>query len=265
MDTPAATMLDATQWLGELRSTWFASLRVGAMFMAAPLTGSRAVPVTVRLVLTLALCLSLGQVLPVPPQATSGAIDGRLVLAIGRELAIGVALGFFYRIAFEAAALAGELVSQSVGLSFAQWIDPLRGASSGVMGQWFWLAAGFMFFALDGHLALVRLVAESWRVLPPGAGAEGLAPLAGALPAFLARALVAGVGLALPIVIALLIVNLGFGVLARTAPSLNPIAIGLPATLLAGLVLLGALLPRLATPFAALFEAAAGMLPAPVP
>ena len=80
------------------------------------------------------------------------------------ELAVGASMGFMLRLAFEAGAMAGELISQGTGLAFAQMSDPLRGVNSGVVGQWFYLAFGLLFFTANGHLALVSLLL--WSVQP---------------------------------------------------------------------------------------------------
>ena len=246
MNAASAILLDGTEVLLWLERIWWVALRVGAMLLLAPMIGSNMLPKRVRLVLTLALSATLAPLLA--PQIPPLALDAATFLAAARELALGAAIGFVFRLGFEAAAFAGELISQGMGLSFAQMLDPLRGAQSPVMSQWFTLIAGLVFFAIDGHLALVRVVFESYRVAAPADVA--LAHAAAAVPAFGAAMLGAGLSFALPIVIAMLVVNLAFGVLARTAPALNPIAIGLPAALLTGFALLIALLPHLTRPFA---------------
>ncbi len=254
MDTPVSVIIDGAHLLALGQQVWWVALRLGAMLMVAPMIGTYAVPMRIRVLLALTLSTALAPLFPAAPAA---ALDAATVLAVTRELAIGAALGFVFRLALEAAALGGEMIAQAMGLSFAQMIDPMRGVQSPVMGQWFTLVAGLCFFALDGHLALVQAVAESYRLLAPGATPASLAGLLDAVPAFAVTMFAAGVGLALPIVFAMLAVNLAFGVLARTAPALNPIAIGLPAALLLGLVLLTALLPHLLAPLRSLFETTA--------
>ena len=244
MDAAAAIVVDATDLFGVVERVWWVALRVGAMLMLAPMVGTRMLPMRVRLILTLALSVTLAPLLPAAPPI---AVDAATFLGMARELAIGAAIGFIFRLGFEAAAFAGELISQGMGLSFAQMLDPLRGTQSPVMGQWFTILAGLSFFVVDGHLALVRVVFESYHLSTSGA-AFSVAHLLEAVPAFAQSMLAAGVSLALPVVIAMLVVNIAFGVLARTAPALNPIAIGLPAALLIGFVLLLALLPRLHAP-----------------
>lgn len=254
MDPATAFLVDGARLFGFVEAVLWTLLRVGAVLMAAPLVGTRAVPVRARMMLAITLAMALAPMLPAPPAAS---VDALTVLNVAREIAVGIALGFVLRLAFEAGAFAGELVSQGMGLSFAQMADPLRGgASSGVVGQWFYIALGLLFFALDGHLMLVGLVADSYRLLPVGAPLADAGRVAAAVPAFLPAVLAAGVVIALPVMVAMLVVNLAFGVLSRAAPALNPIQIGLPAALVIGLFLLTVLTGELAGPAKQLFDAA---------
>lgn len=246
MDSATAVLFDGTRLFAWINAAMWLSMRIGAAMLAAPLFGARALPGTVRVALVFALAAMLAPMLPVPPPA---AFDARTVLTVARELALGLALGFIVRLAFEAGALAGELVSQGMALSFAQMADPLRGSgASGVLGQWFYLSVALLFLAFDGHIAMIRLIVDSYRLQPPGQALPDMTVVAPVVLQFFSSVLAAGVSIALPIMLAMLIINLCFGVLSRAAPSLNPIQVGLPASLLVGLVLLAALTAELARP-----------------
>lgn len=178
------------------------------------------------------------------------------MLTIARELAIGVSIGFLLRLVFEAGAMAGELIAQGTGLAFAQMSDPLRGGTSGVIGQWFYLLFGLLFFTANGHLALISLVVDSYRALPIGAPLPDPHAFFSIAPTFLLTVLRGALTLAIPLTVAMLAVNLAFGVLARAAPALNPIQLGLPVSLLLGLFLLALLAGEMGPPVQRLFDAA---------
>ncbi|HEY5850090.1 MAG TPA: flagellar biosynthetic protein FliR [Lysobacter sp.] len=244
----SAAGLDLFAMLGTV--IWHA-VRVGAAIQVLPMLGGRGLPVRARLIITLALAAAISTVLPAPPAM---AVDAATVLGVVREFAVGIAIGLMLRLAFEAGQLAGELVSQGMGLSFATMADPLSGASSPVLSQWFYLVFGLLFFTFDAHLALVRLLAESYASLPIGAALPDTHAFLAAVPAFFSVCLRTGVLLALPVVMALLAVNIAFGVLARAASQLNPMAIGLPVSLLVGLLLLMLLARELQAPVQHLFD-----------
>lgn len=251
MDGATAISLEGLNLLAYGQQVIWLSLRIGGLLLLSPFLGTQAVPRRIRLILALALSAAIAPLVPAP--AIQAGINAETVLAVARELAIGASLGFLMRLALEAVALAGELVAQGMGLSFAQMIDPMRGVQSGVVAQWFTVVAGLTFFAVDAHLALLGLLFESYSVLPAGATPASMYRLLDAIPSFAGIIFLAGVSLALPVMIAMMTVNIAFGVMARTAPSLNPIQIGLPSALLVGFVLMIALVPHLLEPLRALF------------
>ncbi|MFC0677062.1 flagellar biosynthetic protein FliR [Lysobacter korlensis] len=253
MDTVTLTTIDGFNLFAMLATVLWHALRIGAALQVLPMIGGRAVPARARLITTVAIAAAMSTLLPVPPPA---AVDAATVLSVLREFAVGLSIGLVIRIAFEAGQLAGELVSQGMGLSFATMADPLSGASSPVLAQWFYLSFALIFFAVDGHLALVRLLFESYAALPIGQPIADLQEFVSLLPTFFSTALRAGVLLALPVMMALLAVNLAFGVLSKAAAQLNPIAIGLPVALLVGLLLLSLLARELQGPVMRLFEEA---------
>lgn len=251
METVSLAALAGVDLFGMLATVLWYALRIGAALQVLPVIGGRGIPVRARLIITVALSAALSSVLPSPPPM---GVDAATALAVLREFTVGVAIGMMLRLAFEAGRLAGELVSQGMGLSFATMADPLNGAPSPVLSQWFYIAFALLFFVTDGHLALVSLLADSYGGLPVGAALPDLPALLAAVPAFFAACLRAGALLALPVMMALLAVNIAFGVLARAAAQLNPMQIGLPMSLLVGLTLLMLLMRELSSPVGRLFE-----------
>ena len=68
----------------------------------------------------------------------------------------------------------------------------------------------------------------------------------------------AGILMALPVIIALLLINIGMGVVSRAAPQLNIFAIGFPITMLMGFVLIWLTLPQVMHNFGGLVTEAFG-------
>ncbi|WP_129135823.1 flagellar biosynthetic protein FliR [Luteimonas sp. YGD11-2] len=262
MDPATQMAIDGQQAFGMIGTLLWTALRVGALLMAIPLIGTRAIPARIRVMAALVISLALAPLLPAPP-AFSG-FDAATVLSVARELAVGAAMGFMLRLVFEAGALAGELISQGTGLSFAQMSDPLRGVNSGVISQWFYLAFGLLFFAANGHLALIALLVHSYEALPIGTALPDVRATLEIAPQFFSLVLRGAVTLALPVMVAMLAINLAFGVLSRAAPALNPIQLGLPVSVLVGLFLIAMLAGEMGPPVQRLYDAAfdaAGRVP----
>ena len=220
-----------------------AMLRPGAAFFAAPITGSSQVPLQLRLVISLAIGIPAVQLsgLHLPPDGMISA-DG-LFLAIG-EIVIGLALGFALQAGFAAALVAGETISNSMGLGFASMINPTNGQSSSAIGQLLTMMATFLFLASDGHLLFARILVESYRAFPPG----GSIPLQlfSELSGLGGLIFGAGLAIALPVAAALVLVQLIMGVLSRSAPSLNLFSVGMPAAMVSGIILLAMTAPLMA-------------------
>lgn len=226
-----AIELTTGQLEGYVAQGFFPFARIGACLMVAPLFGARFVPARTRIVLAVALTALVVPMLPVPAIAPFSA-EGFVVVA--QQLLIGVALGFALQVVFDALGLAGQLLANSMGLSFAFNVDPLRGSSTAALGQLYIILATLVFLALNGHLALVEVLIDGFRPLPIGAGLSNDALWS--IVIWGGTLFSGAISIALPGVTALLIVNLAFGVISRAAPSLNLFAVGFPISLVVGLI-----------------------------
>jgi flagellar biosynthetic protein FliR len=228
--------VEAQLWL------WMvAMIRPGAAFLAAPVFGASFVPVQLRLIIALAIGIpALSATNFVLPAEGLASIEGFLM--VGGEVMAGLAIGFAVQIGFSAAVLAGETIGNAMGLGFASMMDPASGQQNPMLGQFLTILATFLFLAIGGHLALAATIVESYRALPPGEAwltaesIRGLVLFGGVLFA-------AGLSIALPVGFAILLVQIVMGMLARSAPQLNLFSVGMPAALLAGVVLLAIAAP----------------------
>jgi flagellar biosynthesis protein FliR len=190
----------------------------------------------------------VGLVVPLIPAPAIAPFSPQGFVAVFQQLLIGVAFGFALQVVFDALALAGQLLANSMGLSFAFNVDPLRGSSTPALGQLYVILATLTFLALGGHLALIEMLVASLYTLPVGVtglGQEGL----WALILWGGTLFSGAISIALPGVTALLIVNLAFGVVSRAAPSLNLFAVGFPVSLVVGLLVVLAGIAPLQTSF----------------
>ena len=109
-------------WLGQVLWPF---IRVGSCLMVAPVFSSQAVPARIRIVLAGAIAMILAPMISIPSQLQAFSIEGLAVTA--QQVVIGIALGFCLQVVFDAITLGGQLISNSMGLSFALTVDPVRG------------------------------------------------------------------------------------------------------------------------------------------
>ncbi len=225
-------------------------VRIGACLMVAPVFGAQFVPPRLRIVLAGALTLLVAPALAAPTDVVLMSVNGAVITL--QQMLIGVAAGFVLQVVFDSLAMGGQLLANSMGLSFAFNVDPQHGASTPVVGQLYMLLVTLTFLALNGHIALIEALLRSFYTLPIGSQGLG-ADNAWAVVMWGRNLFEGALAVALPGMTALLIVNLGFGVMSRAAPSLNMFAVGFPITLVFGLaiVLLG--LPAVQASFTSLF------------
>lgn len=206
-------------------------VRIGAFLMVMPLVGSSFVPVRVRLLLAIVLTIVIAPT--VQDTTTQDVLSAAGLVTMIQEIGIGVVMGFLVQLVFDAIALGGQVISMSMGLGFAVFLDRANGVSVPVLGQLFMMLGMLIFLALDGHLAMIQLLSVSFLAWP--IAEKGLTvPILEELLAWTANLFVFGLKIALPAITALLVVNLSFGVMSRAAPTLNLFAVGFPVAMLLG-------------------------------
>jgi len=112
-----------------------------------------------------------------------------------------------------------------------------------------------LFYATGAHLLWFELLIESYRLLPAGSYAFG-AWRAESVVMFMGFGLITAAAIALPVVLVLLLVQIVTGLIARSAPSLNLYALGLPAGVIAGIAAMIIALPVMTAQMRGAIEAA---------
>ena len=218
-----------------------AGLRVVGLAAVAPGLSYQQAPAQVRLALALSLAVVIAPVAGVPP-ATDEPLQ-YIGLCV-TELLFGVALGFVASAVFEALRLAGEVLDLQIGLSAGQLFDPASGTQSGILSTGYSLLALLFFVTLNGHHWLVRGIAGSFAIVPLGA-----AQIGAEIPALAyglgTSVLVMGLRIAGPVMAALLLADLAFGLVARAVPQINVFLVGIPAKIALGLAVAAVAAPAL--------------------
>ncbi|MDM0074597.1 flagellar biosynthetic protein FliR [Variovorax sp. J2P1-59] len=217
-------------------------VRMLALVSTAPVFSESWVPrrikVAIAAMLALVLAPTLGTMPAVPVVSAGG------VWIIVQQVLIGAAMGFTMRMVFTAVLAAGEYIGLQMGLSFASFFDPMNGGATMVVARLLNMLAMLIFVAVDGHLMLIATLAESFHTLPiadaPLSGQGWMFLVAGASQIF-----ASGLMLSLPLVTALLTLNLAMGILNRASPQFSIFAVGFPLTLLAGIWMMQLLMPHL--------------------
>ena len=209
--------------------------RLLGFFMSDPILGHKDIPNQVKVGLAMVLAFLLAPNLPPMPDIALFSWAGLGVIV--EQLLVGVSLGMVMRITLAVVEMAGEVCGMQMGLGFASFFSADSNTNSQVLSRFLNLVTILMFLALDGHLMVLELLSSTFVRLPVGQfGFEAQAW--NALARHGGTIFLTGLLLALPMVGALLIINLAMGILNRVAPQLTVFSVGFPATLSVGLLLL---------------------------
>lgn len=235
------------QLLSWLAAFWLPFCRISGAILSAPLFSGKGVPGPFRILLAVTISAMMAPMVlanGTAPLTDFNPLSLNGLLMAANELLIGICLGFLVQLAFEAVMFAGSIIATGMGLGFATLIDQQQGTPVPVLGQFLMLITLLLFMALNGHLAFLELLMKSFIAWPPGT--LTLTPdAAQVLLKSISEMFAAAMRIALPAVIALLVVQVGMGVISRSSPAMNLFAVGFPITMMVGFVVIAQVLPTL--------------------
>ncbi len=189
--------------------TWLASFiwpffRIGSMFISVPIFSGQRVPARIRVMLAVMITFVMMPVLPPMPSVALLSYSGLMIVV--QQVFLGIATGFILQMVFSVMLVAGQSIAYSMGLGFASLVDPATGVQVPVVAQIFIISASLIFLAVNGHLILIEMLAQSFTTLPVGEVGTNTANL-WMIVAWSRQIFVGGVSLALPVLATILFVN----------------------------------------------------------
>ena len=206
-----------------------ASLRISSFLISAPFFSLARIPLQVRIIASISLTAFLVPVIKVPEIQNMGGFD--LFILILSEIGIGLSVGLILNILFSAAAVAGEKIASTSGLSMSNMIDPQSGGQTLVLSTVLTLFLISCFLSLDGHLYLLKLLIESYVYLPIGLILD-FSDVSNVAVNSVGDMFYLAALISLPIVGGLLLIQCSIGIITKSAPSLNLFSFGFPITLI---------------------------------
>lgn len=215
-------------------------MRVSIVMFMLPIFSTNNIPVTVKAAMTIVFTLGVW-----PHLSLSGAImpdhPFDIALMLLGEVVIGLVLGMAINFLFMGIQSGGELLGFQMGFTMINFADPLTGNNTGIAAFFLWMASLLTFLAFDGHLYMIKGFAASFSILPPGALYIGENILWEIL-ALSAQVFVLALKIAAPVMVALFMVEVALGLVARTSPQIHIMEFGFPIKIGVGFFFLGLLL-----------------------
>ena len=208
-------------------------IRISAFLLSSPFFSIRAVSVRIRVLLATVLTW---MVYPLADWPAVDPISAEGLREVFSQVFIGVLMGLILQVVNASLVVGGQAISASMGLGMANMMDPNMG-NVPVIAQFLIIISTLIFLGLGGHVLVITMLLESFYLLPIGE-LVNLQPLIALVIEWSAMIFLGAVLMALPILVSLLFINIGLGVITRAAPALNIFAVGFPAMILAGVILL---------------------------
>jgi flagellar biosynthetic protein FliR len=208
-------------------------LRISALMITAPIFSLSAFNTRMRILVALVLTwlvYPLHNWPVVDPTSAQGLVE------VFNQIMIGATMGLILQVVVAAVVVAGQSIAAAMGLSMANMLDPNMG-NVPVISQLLIVMSTLIFVGFGGHAILLGLILESFNSLPIGTSIMDQA-IYGRVLQWSSMMFLGAVLMALPVMVSLLFINVGLGVVTRAAPSLNIFAVGFPAMIMAGFIIL---------------------------
>jgi flagellar biosynthetic protein FliR len=214
--------------------------RIGPLFALAPLFSSKSIPMRAKGVCAVALTVGIA---PIALAGHAVPLEvGQFVELMLKEILVGLAYAFALMALFAAVSTAGSFLDTLIGFSYGALVDPVTGNQSAVLTQAYILVGIMVLIAIGGDQLMVRGLARSYDLVPLLA-MPSLAALVGGAQSAFTQVFLSAMELAAPVVLAIVITDAAFGVVSRVVPQLNVFAVGFPAKVAVGLLIIGVSLP----------------------
>lgn len=216
--------------------------RVTPLFFLAPLFSSQMIPPRVRGILAVGISIGLAPVALRGQHIPSDVLP--LLTLIVEGMLVGLSFALSLAVLMAALESAGSLVDVVSGFSYGSLINPMNGEHSAVMSQFYTLVGTMIFLIIGGDAWMLRGIARTFQLVPL-TSAPKISSMTSGVEHLFATVFASAVEIAAPVLIALLITDVAFGVVSRVVPQLNVFAIGFPTKVAVTLLVVGASLPFL--------------------
>lgn len=214
--------------------------RISGLFLFSPFLGATLVPRTVKV---LVIVVSSWILMPYADTTISLSTPvGAVAWMIFINFTIGMAVGLFATIMFDAVQFAGQIYGYQIGFAVANVLNPQTQTQIPILSQLTYLLAAYLFISIEGPGILLLAIANSVRMIP----VDTLTLGTGFVPTFwkeVGTIFSIGMQIGFPIIAFLLVVTIVLGIMSKIMPQMNVFMVGMPLNIIVGLIMFAALIP----------------------
>lgn len=238
--------------LVQLQIFMLEAIRISAIFLTAPLLGSRNTPTLVKIAFSFLLAMLLYPVLDKTAVLPSDTLS--YFMLVFKQVLVGVSLGYAAYIIFAAIQLSGQIIDLQMGFGIVNVIDPMSNTQVSIIGQFQFILGMLIFLSINGHHYLFQAITDSFRFVPLVNAGLTEATMNKFADMFYNMFIIA-FKIAGPATLALILTNVTLGMIAKTIPQMNVFIVGLPLNILVGLAAVLISMPILVNLFNTLLNA----------
>lgn len=211
-------------------------VRISGMFFLSPIFGRRNIPMYYKAGFCFILSVITANSIPVPDMTSYNTLISYAAL-IGKELIIGLMLGFMSYMLFSSIYIAGQLIDMRIGFGMVSVFDPLSNIQIPITADFYVVFATLFMLVTDGHHLLITAMIDSFEILPIGKAVFSGELLKQIVDMF-TKVFVIGFKIAAPVTVAILITDLALGIISKSMPQLNVFMLGMPVKIILGLAII---------------------------
>ncbi|NLW01875.1 MAG: flagellar type III secretion system protein FliR [Clostridiaceae bacterium] len=211
-------------------------VRISGMFFLSPIFGRRNIPNYYKVGFCFILTIITAQSITVPDISSYSSLVSYMAL-IGKELLLGVTIGFISYALFSAIYIAGQLIDTQIGFGMVNVIDPLTNLQIPITADFYVILATLFMLVTDTHHLLIKAIVDSYSIIPPGGAGFGGGAVRQLVDLFY-HTMVIGFKIAAPVTAAILITNVALGIISKAMPQMNVFILGMPMKIIVGLIII---------------------------
>ncbi len=227
---------------GQVAAFLLVLTRSSGIFFISPFLGSMNISLKIRACAAILVAVIIFPVVVKMYTIHAPATTIMFAFTVVKELFIGWLIGLIGYITLAAVNMAGKIMDMQVGFAVVQMMDPTTQQQSGMIGTFLNNLTLIYFVVTNGHYVILSALAESFRIIPIDSMVwnDSLPQLMIDLTAGI---FINGMKIAMPVTFAILLTNVGLGILARTMPQMNIFVVGIPMQLMIGTTMISMVLP----------------------
>lgn len=214
--------------------------RLTPLFVLAPLFSAGTIPRRVKGLIAVALAVGIG---PIALAGQNAPTDPVLVVELlAKELVVGCAFAFALACVLAGFQAVGGLLDIQIGFAFGAQLDPMTGTQGAVLGKLYGLVGVAILVAMNGDALIISGIARTYELVPLTAYPRLDTMVSGVFSAF-ANVLVAALQVGAPVLLTLFLTDAAFAMVSRVVPQMNVFAVGFPAKVVVGMLMIVVTLP----------------------